>query len=84
MKYFCNFECGIILHEKADVQSFISLVLNTHKFEYHDEEFITHSLLFSHVGISPGRRSKQIHGRSRSVSKRKSSFLTGNQRPKSF
>ena len=37
MKYFCNFECGIILHEKADVQSFISLVLNTHKFEYHDE-----------------------------------------------
>ena len=51
MKYFCNFECGIILHEKADVQSFISLVLNTHKFEYHDEEFITHSLLFSHVGI---------------------------------
>lgn len=30
MKYFCNFECGIILHEKADVQSFISLVLNTH------------------------------------------------------
>ena len=78
MKYFCNFECGIILHEKADVQSFISLVLNTHKFEYHDEEFITHSLLFSHVGISPGRRSKQIHGRSRSGSKRKSCFFTGN------
>ncbi len=46
MKYFCNFECGIILHEKADVQSFISLVLNTHKFEYHDEEFITHSFFF--------------------------------------
>ena len=20
MKYFCNFECGIILHEKADVR----------------------------------------------------------------
>ena len=30
MKYFCNFECGIILHEKANVQPFISLVLNTH------------------------------------------------------
>ena len=53
MKYFCNFECGIILHEKADVQSFISLVLNTHKFEYHDEEFITHSLLFSHTETRP-------------------------------
>ena len=34
--------------------------------------------IFSHAGISPGRRSKQIHGRSRSGSKRKSCFFTGN------